>query len=263
MQTWQTYLVENSERFLAELKDFLRIPSISALPAHAGDVQEAAEWVAHRMHAAGIEHIEILPTGGHPVVYGDWLHAPGAPTVLIYGHFDTQPVDPLELWTSPPFEPVIKEGRIYARGASDNKGNMLTPILAIEALLSTEGALPVNVKFFFEGQEEIGAAEPSQRGQAPLRYLHQPVQRDLLRDALAALVESGERVLRLEAEQQVSHFYCPLRCFALWMNSLQFPEMARSQMSSPASAVRAFSRRILSTSLPSGPGPPPPPPSPL
>ena len=159
MQTWQTYLEENCERFLNELKDFLRIPSISALPEHASDVQEAAKWVADRMSAAGIENIEVLPTDGHPVVYGDWLHVPGAPTVLIYGHFDTQPVDPLELWTNPPFEPTVQEGRIYARGASDNKGNMLTPILAFEALLQTESSLPVNVKFFFEGQEEIGSPQ--------------------------------------------------------------------------------------------------------
>jgi acetylornithine deacetylase/succinyl-diaminopimelate desuccinylase-like protein len=159
MRTWQAYLEENGERFLHELKDFLHIPSISALPEYAGDVQEAAKWVAARLRAAGIENVEILPTGGHPVVYGDWLHAPGKLTVLIYGHFDTQPVDPLELWTRPPFEPAIVEGRIYARGATDNKGNMLTPILAAEALLRTEGALPVNVKFFLEGQEEIGSPQ--------------------------------------------------------------------------------------------------------
>jgi acetylornithine deacetylase/succinyl-diaminopimelate desuccinylase-like protein len=104
-----------------------------------------------------MEHVEVMETGGHPVVYADWLHAPGKPTVLIYGHFDVQPADPLSLWESPPFEPVIQEGRVYARGASDDKGNMLAPLLALEALLAAEGALPVNVKCFWEGQEEIGS----------------------------------------------------------------------------------------------------------
>lgn len=168
MATWEEYLQQNEPRFVEELMDFLRIPSVSALPAHAADVQRAAEWVAARLAAAGIEHIEILPTGGHPVVYGDWLHAPGKPTIMIYGHFDTQPADPFDLWDSPPFEPVLKDDKIYARGASDDKGNMFVPILAIEALLKSEGALPVNIKFFFEGQEEIGSPTipqfmPSQR----------------------------------------------------------------------------------------------------
>ena len=159
MSTWQTYLDDNASRYLDELLDFLRIPSISALPEHIPDVQRAAEWVAARMRAAGIEEVRILPTGGHPVVYGEWLHAPDKPTVMIYGHFDTQPVDPLDLWTHPPFEPTIEGDRLYARGATDDKGNLLAPILAIEALLKTECALPLNVKFFFEGQEEIGSPQ--------------------------------------------------------------------------------------------------------
>ncbi|HWQ13446.1 MAG TPA: dipeptidase [Roseiflexaceae bacterium] len=157
MATWQTYLEEQQPRFEAELLEFLRIPSVSALPEHAGDVRRAAEWVARRLSAAGVEGVRVLETGGHPVVYGEWLHAPGKPTALIYGHFDTQPADPLELWQSPPFDPQVRDGRVYARGASDDKGNMLAPILAVEALLRTEGALPINVKFFFEGQEEIGS----------------------------------------------------------------------------------------------------------
>ena len=159
MPPWQSYLTEQSDRFLSELLDFLRIPSISSLPENAAAVQQAAQWTVERMAAAGIEHIRILPTGGHPVVYGDWLHAPGKPTIMVYGHFDTQPVDPLNLWSSPPFEPVIKDGRIYARGVTDDKGNMLIPILAAEALLKSEGKLPLNVKFFFEGQEEIGSPQ--------------------------------------------------------------------------------------------------------
>jgi len=159
MPTVETYLQENEPRYSDELLDFLRIPSISALPERADDVRRAAQWVAERLTAAGLDNIQILPTGGHPVVYADWLHAPGRPVVMIYGHFDVQPADPLALWTSPPFEPMIRDDRVYARGASDDKGNMLIPILAVEALLQTEGALPVNVKFFLEGQEEIGSPQ--------------------------------------------------------------------------------------------------------
>jgi acetylornithine deacetylase/succinyl-diaminopimelate desuccinylase-like protein len=161
MTLWETYLLEQKERFLDELLEFLRIPSISALPEHAGDVEQAARWVERRMKTAGIETVRIMPTGGHPVVYGDWLHAPGKPTILIYGHFDTQPADPLDLWDSPPFEPVIKNGCIYARGASDDKGNMFIPIIVTQAMLKTDGSLPVNLKFLFEGQEEIGSPQLS------------------------------------------------------------------------------------------------------
>jgi acetylornithine deacetylase/succinyl-diaminopimelate desuccinylase-like protein len=159
MATWESYLEAHRPRFLHELLDFLRIPSVSALPDHAHDVQRAAQWVAERLRTAGMEGVQILPTGGHPVVYGEWLHAAGKPTILIYGHFDVQPADPVDLWTSPPFEPVVRDRRVYARGASDDKGNMLIPILAVEALLQADGALPVNVKFFFEGQEEIGSPQ--------------------------------------------------------------------------------------------------------
>jgi acetylornithine deacetylase/succinyl-diaminopimelate desuccinylase-like protein len=159
MSQAETYLQAEQARYLDELLDFLRIPSISSLPEHIPDVAQAASWVASRLRAAGMEHVQILPTGGHPVVYGDWLHATGKPTILIYGHFDTQPVDPVALWTSPPFEPVVRDGRVYARGATDDKGNMLIPILAVEALLACEATLPVNVKFFFEGQEEIGSPQ--------------------------------------------------------------------------------------------------------
>jgi acetylornithine deacetylase/succinyl-diaminopimelate desuccinylase-like protein len=159
MPTIETYLDESESRYIDELLDFLRIPSISALPERADDVRRAAQWVAERLTTAGLDNIQILPTGGHPVVYADWLHAPGRPVVMIYGHFDVQPADPLALWTSPPFEPVVRDDRVYARGASDDKGNMLIPVLAVEALLQTEGALPVNVKFFLEGQEEIGSPQ--------------------------------------------------------------------------------------------------------
>ena len=159
MAPWKAYGQEHRQQFMEELFEFLRIPSISSLPEHARDVTRAADWVVDRLKVAGIEGVQTHPTGGHPIVYGDWLHAPGKPTIMIYGHFDIQPVDPLELWSQPPFEPVVRDNRIYARGASDDKGNMLVPILAVEAMLKTQSALPVNVKFFFEGQEEIGSPQ--------------------------------------------------------------------------------------------------------
>ena len=149
--TAQDYLNTHKDRFLQELLEFLRIPSISSLREHTQDVRDAATWVQHRLEQAGMEHVQVLETGGHPVVYADYLHADAQPTILIYGHFDTQPVDPLELWSNPPFEPTLKNDRVYARGASDDKGNMLTPILALESLLQTVGSLPVNVKVLFEG----------------------------------------------------------------------------------------------------------------
>ena len=157
MSNWNNYLEDNKERFLGELMEFLKIPSISALPESAEDVQKAAEWLATRMTRAGIEDVAIMPTGGHPTVFGQWLHAPDKPTVLIYGHFDTQPVDPLDAWDTPPFEPTLKGDRLYARGSTDDKGHMFAPILAVEALLSTQGKLPINVKFMFEGEEESGS----------------------------------------------------------------------------------------------------------
>jgi acetylornithine deacetylase/succinyl-diaminopimelate desuccinylase-like protein len=157
MSDWKQYLDREQPRFVEEFLDFCRIPSISSLPEHAKDVGRAAQWVAGRLTAAGVEGVEIMETGGHPMVYAEHLHAPDTPTVLIYGHFDTQPVDPLALWDADPFDPQVRDGRVYARGASDDKGGMLAPILAIEALLATEGRLPVNVKVFFEGQEEIGS----------------------------------------------------------------------------------------------------------
>ena len=155
---WQTYLDENQDRFVGELLDFVRIPSVSASEAHVKDVVQAGNWVVDRLIRAGAENVVMLPTAGHPVVYGDWLHA-GAdkPTVLIYGHFDVQPAEPFALWDSPPFAPEIRDGKVWGRGASDDKGGMFIPILSAEALLKTTGRLPVNVKFFFEGQEEIGS----------------------------------------------------------------------------------------------------------
>ena len=160
MSGWAEYLQENQDRFVGELCDFVRIPSVSAAPVYAENVREAARWVADRLGAAGAENVAVMPTAGHPVVYGDWLHAgPDQPTVLIYGHFDVQPAEPFELWDTPPFEPEIRDGSVYGRGASDDKGGMLIPIIAFEALMAARGAVPVNVKFLFEGQEEIGSPD--------------------------------------------------------------------------------------------------------
>jgi len=133
---------------------FLRIPSISAMPEHADDCRRAAQWLADALAEAGLEHVEVAETGGHPVVYADWLHAPDAPTVLVYGHYDVQPVDPLELWTSPPFEPVVVGDRMLARGSADDKGQIHAHLMAAGALLATRDRLPINVKYLFEGEEE-------------------------------------------------------------------------------------------------------------
>ena len=156
------FVRENQTRLLNELKDFLRIPSISTLPEHRQDVRRAADFVAQQMKAAGLEHIEVIPTGRHPLVYGDWLHASGKPTVLCYGHYDVQPPDPLELWSTPPFEPSERDGNLYARGACDDKGQMYMHIKAIEALFAVYGELPVNVKFLIEGEEEVGGESISE-----------------------------------------------------------------------------------------------------
>lgn len=148
----------NRDRYVEELKEYLAIPSISALPEHAGDVRACAEWTAAHMKRIGLEHVRLIDTPGNPVVYADWLHADGAPTILFYGHYDVQPVDPLELWESPPFEATIREGEIYARGAADDKGQVFMHFKAVEALLGGSGRLPVNIRFILEGEEEVGSA---------------------------------------------------------------------------------------------------------
>jgi acetylornithine deacetylase/succinyl-diaminopimelate desuccinylase-like protein len=152
------YLAQHRDRNLEELFDFLRIPSVSAKSEHKGDVREAADWLAERMRTAGLETVEVLPTAGHPVVLGEWRGAgDDAPTVLVYGHYDVQPPEPLELWSSPPFEPEVRDGRIYARGSVDDKGQAYLHLKAVEAHLQTQGSLPVNVIFLMEGEEEVGS----------------------------------------------------------------------------------------------------------
>jgi acetylornithine deacetylase/succinyl-diaminopimelate desuccinylase-like protein len=153
-----TFVRENESRFLEELKELLRIPSISTLPDHNADVKRAAEFVAAKLRDAGMENVEVIATERHPLIYADWLHAPGKPTVLCYGHYDVQPADPLELWESPPFEPSVRNGNLYARGSADDKGQMYMHIKAVEALRAVNGTLPINVKFLIEGEEEVGGA---------------------------------------------------------------------------------------------------------
>nr|MBN1229787.1 dipeptidase [Anaerolineae bacterium] len=148
----------SQQQYLEQLFDLLRIPSISTLPEHKPDIQQAADWLAADMKRIGLDNVKVMPTVGNPVVYGDWLHAGDeAPVVLVYGHYDVQPVDPLDLWESPPFEPVVRDGELYARGASDDKGQAFIHLKAVESLLGATGKLPVNVKIILEGEEEIGS----------------------------------------------------------------------------------------------------------
>lgn len=151
------YLDRERDRILQDLVAWLRIPSISADPRRESDVRASAEWCAARMRAVGLEHIEVIETAGHPAVYGDWLHAEGAPTVLVYGHHDVQPVEPLDEWTSPPFEPTVRDGRLFARGAVDDKGQVLVHLEVVRAFLTEHGGLPVNLKLLVEGEEEVGS----------------------------------------------------------------------------------------------------------
>ncbi|MCW8810267.1 MAG: dipeptidase, partial [Ignavibacteriaceae bacterium] len=152
-----SYINSHRDNYVEELKEFLKIPSISTLAENKPDMKTAAEFVAGKLRSAGMQNVKIIETKGHPLIYADWLNAPGKPTVLIYGHYDVQPVDPINLWDSPPFEPTIKDGKIYARGATDDKGQMYMHIKTVEAFMKTEGTLPLNVKFIIEGEEEIGS----------------------------------------------------------------------------------------------------------
>jgi acetylornithine deacetylase/succinyl-diaminopimelate desuccinylase-like protein len=153
----EAYLEGTAAERLEELQDFLRIPTIGALAEHADDVATGAEWIAQHLRDIGLEHVEVSPTGGNPVVYADWLHAQGAPTVVVYAHYDVQPVDPLELWVRPPFEPRVEGGRIFGRGAADDKGQIHLHLWAAKAWLETHGRLPVNIRYVIEGEEEQGS----------------------------------------------------------------------------------------------------------
>jgi acetylornithine deacetylase/succinyl-diaminopimelate desuccinylase-like protein len=147
---------ENYPRFIEDLKALLRIPSVSTLPEHKDDCRKAADSLASDLKRIGMEHVRLIETSGHPLVYADWLHADGKPTVLIYGHYDVQPPDPLDEWLSPPFEPTERDGNLYARGAVDDKGQVVAQVKALESLLAATGKLPINVRVIFEGEEEVG-----------------------------------------------------------------------------------------------------------
>ncbi len=153
-----TYLQENREAHLQELNDFLRLQSISSISEHKQDIRETADWLEKAFIRAGIKNVEVIETAKHPVVYAEWLGAgKDAKTILVYGHYDVQPVDPLYLWETEPFEPTVRDNKLYARGATDDKGQTFMHLKAVEALLKTEGTLPFNVKFLIEGEEEIGS----------------------------------------------------------------------------------------------------------
>jgi acetylornithine deacetylase/succinyl-diaminopimelate desuccinylase-like protein len=158
MTAVETYLRANRARVLDDIVRFIAIPSVSTDPAHTADVRRAADFVAAQLRGAGLADAMIHSTPGHPIVTASWRHAPGQPTVLIYGHFDVQPPDPLQAWHTPPFSPVIREARLYGRGASDDKGPMMIPIKVVEAYLATQRRLPVNLVFLFEGEEEVSSA---------------------------------------------------------------------------------------------------------
>ena len=145
------------EEHLAELKEFLRIESVSAKSEHKADIERAANWVAEKLRAAGLENVAVTPTKMHPLVYGESLRAPGKPTILFYGHYDVQPAEPLDLWTSPAFEPAVREGNLFGRGTADDKGQVHIHIKALEALRTTAGKLPLNIKVMIEGEEEVGS----------------------------------------------------------------------------------------------------------
>lgn len=152
------YSRAHAEGFRKDLHDFLRIPSVSTDPAHAADMQRAAVWLVDHMRGLGLENVQVMPTAGHPVAYGEWLGAgPDKPTVLVYGHYDVVPAEMADGWLTPPFEPVEKDGKIYARGATDDKGQLFIHVKALESYLRTAGTAPVNVKFFIEGEEEVSS----------------------------------------------------------------------------------------------------------
>lgn len=156
MQVWKDYQAQHKDRFLNELLELLRIPSVSADSRHNEDTKRCAEAVKQRLVDAGAEKVEVCPTAGHPIVYGEKIIDPSLPTVLVYGHYDVQPPDPLDLWTSPPFEPVIKDGKVYARGSADDKGQFYMHVKAFETMIKTN-SLPCNIKFMIEGEEEVGS----------------------------------------------------------------------------------------------------------
>jgi acetylornithine deacetylase/succinyl-diaminopimelate desuccinylase-like protein len=177
-----SFLDRTAKERLDDYVEFLRIPSVGASSEHREDMRRAANFVAERLRAMGVENVDVADTGGHPVVYGDWLHAEGAPTAIVYGHYDVQPEDPLDLWIKPPFDPRVENGRIYARGAADDKGQVHLHLWAARAWLETQRRLPLNLRFLFEGEEESGSTNLQ-------RWLG--ANRDRLRADVAVISDSG------------------------------------------------------------------------
>lgn len=185
------YSRDHAERFRHELHELLRIPSLSGDPAHAGDVKRAAEWLAAQLHALGLKNARVMPTGGHPVVYGEWMGAgPDKPTVLVYGHYDVVPAVMEDGWDAPPFEPIEKDGKIYARGATDDKGQMFIHVKALESYLESNGGAPVNVKLLIEGEEEVSSPNLKPFIEAHL---------DLLKADVCVISDSSMRAIEVPA----------------------------------------------------------------
>lgn len=176
------FVERNKDRYLSELKELIAIPSVSTKPENKRDIERCSQWVADQLKSIGMSSVQIFQTPGHPIVYADWLGAPGKPTVLFYGHYDVQPVDPVNLWTSPPFDATIRDGNLYARGSADDKGQVFIHFKAIEAYMKNLGALPVNIKMIIEGEEEIGS-----------EHLEQWVKehKDLLKADLVLISDTG------------------------------------------------------------------------
>lgn len=157
MQKVAEFIKKNGERYVSELREFIAIPSVSTKSEHRKDIERCAQWLADHIKKIGLENVEIVPTKGHPIIYADWLHAAGKPTLLVYGHYDVQPAEPLELWLSPPWDLTLRDGDLYARGVVDDKGQVFIHLKALEAFFKNEGKLPVNVKLMIEGEEEVGS----------------------------------------------------------------------------------------------------------
>jgi len=157
MQKVAEFIEKNSERYVSELREFIAMPSVSTKSEHRKDIERCAQWLADHMKKIGLENVEIIPTKGHPIIYADWLHAPGKPTLLFYGHYDVQPAEPLELWLSPPWELTLRDGSLFARGVADDKGQVFIHLKALEAFFQNGGKLPVNLKLMIEGEEEVGS----------------------------------------------------------------------------------------------------------
>ena len=255
-------------RFLAELGEFIRFPSVSAQPRHAGDVRRCAAWLAGQLRTIGMEHVELVHTGRHPIVAADWLHAPGQSTVLIYGHYDVQPADPLGEWRSPPFEPEIRAGYLYGRGAADDKGQMFAHVKALESCLrATTGRLPINVRCVFEGEEEAGSRGLAAflacagRGQADVAVMSdmwmagagRPAIAESLRGALSVEIAVSGQVRDLHSGNFGGAIHNPLQALCEIVARLHdargviaIPGFHTRVRALPAEA-RAYMRRVGST----------------